>query len=79
MDDDRFADDRLLQSAIYEELEAFADGVEYDADDDGSVTDKEKEVINPKRLTDELWDQFTATDSSAVQAMTAFITRNHDK
>jgi hypothetical protein len=34
-----------------EELDAiFADGVEYDADNDGTVTNKEKEVIALNRL-----------------------------
>jgi len=52
VDDDRFLQMIDFYKARYgEELEAvFADGVEYDADDDGSVTDKEKEVINLKRL-----------------------------
>ena len=52
VDDDRFLQMIDFYKARYgEELEAvFADGVEYDADNDGSVTDKEKEVINLKRL-----------------------------
>ena len=34
-----------------EELDAvFQDGVEYDADDDGTVTDKEKEPVPLNRL-----------------------------
>ena len=50
-------DDRFLQMIDFyrarygEELDAvFQDGVEYDADNDNNVTDKEKEVINLKRL-----------------------------
>ena len=52
IDDDRFLQMIDFYKARYgEELEAvFADGVEYDADDDGIVTNKEKEVINMKRL-----------------------------
>lgn len=52
VDDDRFLQMIDFYKARYgEELDAvFQDGVEYDADNDGTVTDKEKEVVNLKRL-----------------------------
>ena len=52
VDDDRFLQMIDFYKARYgEELDAvFQDGVEYDADDDGTVTDKEKESIPLNRL-----------------------------
>ena len=52
VDDDRFLQMIDFYRARYgEEMDAvFQDGVEYDADDDGSVTDKEKESIPLNRL-----------------------------
>ena len=52
VDDDRFLRMIDFYKVRYgEELDAvFADGVEYDADNDGSVTDKEKEIIALNRL-----------------------------
>ena len=52
VDDDRFLQMIDFYKARYgEELDAvFQDGVEYDADNDGSVTDKEKESIPLNRL-----------------------------
>ena len=52
VDDDRFLRMIDFYKVRYgEELDAiFADGVEYDADNDGNVTDKEKEVIALNRL-----------------------------
>ena len=52
VDDDRFLRMIDFYKVRYgEELDAiFADGVEYDADNDGSVTNKEKEVIALNRL-----------------------------
>jgi len=52
VDDDRFLQMIDFYKARYgEELDAvFQDGVEYDADNDGTVTDKEKESIPLNRL-----------------------------
>lgn len=52
VDDDRFLQMIDFYKARYgEELDAvFQDGVEYDADDDGTVTDKEKEPVALNRL-----------------------------
>ena len=52
VEDDRFMSMIDFYKARYgEEVEAvFEDGVEYDADDDGAVTDKEKTPIGIKRL-----------------------------
>lgn len=52
VDDDRFLQMIDFYKARYgEELDAvFQDGVEYDADDDGTVTDKEKESVPLNRL-----------------------------
>jgi len=52
VDNDRFISMIDFYKARYgEEIESvFQDGVEYDADGDGSVTDKEKEPINSGRL-----------------------------
>jgi len=52
VDDDRFLAMIDFYKARYgEELDAvFQDGVEYDADDDGQVTDKEKEIVPINRL-----------------------------
>lgn len=52
VDNDRFMGMIDFYKARYgEEIESvFQDGVEYDADGDGTVTDKEKEPINSGRL-----------------------------
>jgi hypothetical protein len=52
VDDDRFLQMIDFYKARYgEELDAvFQDGVEYDADGDGTVTDKEKESVPLNRL-----------------------------
>jgi len=52
VDDDRFLAMIDFYKARYgEELDAvFQDGVEYDADNDGTVTDKEKEPVPLNRL-----------------------------
>ena len=52
VDDDRFLQMIDFYKARYgEELDAvFQDGVEYDADNDGAVTDKEKEPVALNRL-----------------------------
>jgi hypothetical protein len=52
VDDDRFLQMIDFYKARYgEELDAvFQDGVEYDADNDGTVTDKEKEPVALNRL-----------------------------
>ena len=52
VDDDRFLAMIDFYKARYgEELDAvFQDGVEYDADNDGQVTDKEKEIVPINRL-----------------------------
>jgi len=52
VDNDRFLGMIDFYKSRYgEEIEAvFRDGVEYDADGDGTVTDKEKEPINSGRL-----------------------------
>jgi hypothetical protein len=52
VDDDRFLAMIDFYKARYgEEMDAvFQDGVEYDADDDGQVTDKEKEIVPINRL-----------------------------
>jgi len=52
VDDDRFLRMIDFYKVRYgEEMDSvFADGVEYDADDDGTVTNKEKEVIALNRL-----------------------------
>jgi len=52
VDDDRFLQMFDFYKSRYgEELDAvFQDGVEYDADNDGTVTDKEKESIPLNRL-----------------------------
>ncbi len=52
VDDDRFLQMIDFYKARYgEELDAvFQDGVEYDADNDGNVTDKEKEPVALNRL-----------------------------
>lgn len=52
VDDDRFLQMIDFYKARYgEELEAvFQDGVEYDADGDGTITDKEKESVPLNRL-----------------------------
>ena len=52
VDDDRFLQMIDFYKARYgEEIDAvFQDGVEYDADNDGQVTDKEKEIVPINRL-----------------------------
>ena len=52
VDDDRFLQMIDFYKARYgEEIDAvFQDGVEYDADNDGQVTDKEKEIVTINRL-----------------------------
>ena len=52
VDDDRFLAMIDFYKARYgEEIDAvFQDGVEYDADNDGQVTDKEKEIVPINRL-----------------------------
>jgi len=52
VDDDRFLAMIDFYKARYgEEIDAvFQDGIEYDADNDGQVTDKEKEIVAINRL-----------------------------